>query len=246
MIIKPFQDFDVYCLTLRDDRKNHVRSWLGDKVKFVDGVSTTISNVGRQETISYAWGKFLDHALRDRKTKWSPFVLIEDDCSTHDTLDRETCIPDDVDAFMLGSSSISVSHDFRGEKNKIVVENVDGHDDIYRVLNMLTIHGIMIFSPAYAASMRAAFVENSVMCQKGRTVMCDQVSTMLQRKYNVYAHDKPFVFQDKRLRGLYELTDITISKVSRSFDENEERLLDEHQPMTIKYVRSEYDRTTSH
>jgi len=147
-------------------------------------------------------GQAYQNVLISRYDKGDPFILVEDDIElTH--FDHIIEVPDDADAIYLGVSKMG-NVDGK-DKELLLVDRVDGYDNVYRIYNMLATHAIVYLNMDYARSASDAaqkYLDNGLPHDLG---IAENM-----KDWKVYALDKPMFIQSPKFRYY---TDTAISKL---------------------------------
>jgi hypothetical protein len=175
-----------------DKRKKHILDTFRDyditEVNPVLGISKFQSG-------SIGMSRMIDIGLRQKPFK--PFVIIEDDVSFYRKIPETITIPEDADLLYIG---ISMCGGFNNtDQKKIFAEDVN--DDLVRIYNMLSCHGIIICSPSGAVAFQRCMVEAYF-----KNMYWDLPVSHIQPYYNVYALKKPLLYQDKEYNGCENVT----------------------------------------
>jgi hypothetical protein len=122
------------------------------------------------------------------------FVVMEDDIQETSDLKMEIEIPDDFDAFYLGTSYWANSLD--RSKMSLMTRSTYKQfisDSIYRISHMTSLHAVLYKNGEYN---KTAGIEilNYLQNPNGN-LHCDVVTAELQSKFNVYAVDTPYFYQ---------------------------------------------------
>ena len=160
---------------------------------------------------------------------FQPFVLIEDDSSKYRDFPEFIEIPDNTDILYIGLSKCGTSRYISPDKtwqNKVYMKEIN--DDIVRIYNMLSTHGIIICSASGALAIQKAMME-AYFSDK----IWDLYTSYIQPYYNVYALKIPLVYQDKTLGGAEVETKIRIE------DMKSEMLPDDHHHPCVSVITCE-------
>ena len=198
-----------------DERKNH----MVDIFKDYDITEVIpILDIPRLQSGSIGMGRMIDLGLRnqDRTKPFQPFVILEDDVSFYRDFPENLEIPDDSDIFYIG---ISKCGSFGNRDKKLIIAD-DVNNDVVKLYNMLSAHGIIICSAlgatVYQRCMMEGFIKNTYW---------DLPLSNIHPYYNVYALKQPLVYQDYKYRGCeeptkFELQDYISSK-NKEFYKND-------------------------
>lgn len=152
---------------------------------------------GKEQSACIGINKIIDFGLREQKVNegFSPFAIIEDDVSIYDEIPNQIEIPDDTDFLYIGICKKGlIINKNRGLKNNVYADDID--NNLVRVYNMLSTHGMIICSAAAAATYQRSNMENYYNVDTWDHYLCK-----LQPYYNFYALKKPIVYQDEKYGG---------------------------------------------
>ena len=151
------------------------------------------------------FARMIDIGLRnqDNTKPFQPFIIMEDDATKYREFPESLDIPNDADIVYIGLHSWGYGLD--EPVNIIYSENVD--KNLIRVKNLLALHGVMVCSPAGAATIQRTMVESFY-----RDKPWDIPITHAQPFYNVYALKVPLVYQSAEYGGKQSVTKITAQK----------------------------------
>lgn len=195
-----FNKLKYYFLTCdtNSERSKHI------KEEFKDYNVTSVTPVmGISKFQSGATGhlRMLDLGLinQDRSKLFQPFVLLEDDVSLYREMPDNIEIPDNTDILYIGVSPWGVKNTKNNEPTRtsgceVYYTNID--DNIGKIYNMLSTHGIIICSPLGSHAYQKAVIESF---HKNKPY--DLHIASLQPYYNIYILKKPLVFQDPKYGG---------------------------------------------
>ena len=149
----------------------------------------------------------IDLALRnqDRTLPFQPFIMFEDDVSKYREFPDNIDIPNDADICYVGLSKCGTHKDTEF-CNKLYMKEIN--NDIVRVYNMLSLHGIMICSVLGATAIQKAMMEAYI-----KNIAWDLPIAYIQPYYNVYALKVPLVYQDARFGGCENETKFELSTI---------------------------------
>lgn len=158
-----------------------------------------IFDENRFKSGAIGYSRMIDLALRNqnRNEQFQPFILYEDDCSKYREYPEYIEVPDDSDFVYIGISKVSMNN----STDHIASYFKNVNDEVVRVYNMLSTHGIMVCSASGALAIQKALLE--CYC---REIPWDIYIAYIQPYYNVYALKIPLVYQDSRYGGLEEPT----------------------------------------
>jgi len=162
-----------------------------------------ILNIGKNKSGATGFCKIIDLALKnqDRNKPFEPFIIYEDDCSKYREFPEYIEVPEDADLLYLGISKCGVINNVGYYCSYYKHIN----EDIIKIYNMLSMHGIMICSPSGALAVQKGVLEGYY-----KDVIWDVFVASLQPYYNVYALKVPLVYQDNKYEGNENETKISI------------------------------------
>ena len=145
--------------------------------------------------------KMLELGLKnqDLNKPFQPFVLLEDDATKYRDFPQTIEIPDETDILYIGLSKCGMIED----KWSFSVFYSNINNDLIRVYNMLSLHGLIICSPTGLSVLQLVFnkaLENNTPW--------DVPVAHAQPHYNMYALRIPLVYQLGELGGEEALTKI--------------------------------------
>ncbi len=208
-IMKVFlQQIKHYFLTVDTNgvRKKHMMEEFKDYD--INEVNPVIG-IGRYKSVATGFSRMLDLGLRnqERELPFQPFIIYEDDCSKFREFPEYLDIPDDTDLLYIGLSKCSLNNIRDHVRNYF--ENVN--DDIVKIYNMLSAHGIMVCSALGAHALQKAVIEGFY-----KNNVFDIFLAPLQSYYNMYALRVPLVYQEELYGGNEGETKFTLTDHSSS------------------------------
>jgi len=216
-MIVDLKNIKYYFLTTGQDdqRRNHILTIFQ---KFDITEINPVMGINRYQSGSIGMSRMIDRGLRDqdRTKSFQPFVIMEDDVSFYREFPENLEIPDESDMLFIGISKCGLLNGKDSEK--IFAKNVkvgDSKEEIVRIYNMLTCHGIMICSASGANAFQRAVSEG--FYSKWHW---DLPVAAIQPYYKVYALKKPLVFQDAKYKGCQIATKFELAKYE-DFDEKQ-------------------------
>ena len=161
-----------------------------------------IMNIGIIKSKAAGFSKILDQACinQDKHKPFQPFVIFEDDVKKYRDFPSDIEIPDDTDILYIGLSICGFDKS-RWRWNGVCFKNIN--DDIIKVYNMLTIHGIIVCSIRGLLTLQKCMLESYF-----KNIICDIYTTQIQPYLNVYALKKPLVYQYGKIGGQEKATKI--------------------------------------
>jgi len=177
-----------------ENRKQHILK-IFDKYDITE--INPILNIEKYKSGSIGISRIIDQGLRnqDISKPFQPFVIIEDDISFYKDFPDYIKIPNNTDLLYIGLSiwGLNIGKE-RGEHNNIIFDDIN--DDIFRIYNMLSTHGIIICSPLGALTYQKSIMESYYY-----GVVWDVILAKSQPYINVYALKNPLVYQDPLYGG---------------------------------------------
>jgi hypothetical protein len=198
------KEIPIYFLTTgkNEKRRNHILEIFKD---YNINEVNPLLGISRFKSGSIGMSRIIDIGLRnqDRKKQFQPFLLVEDDVSFYRDIPDEFEIPEDSDLFYLGISRCGSIHD----RDTTLIFAKDYNQNIVRIFNMLSCHGILIASALgaslYQRCMAEAYYKNKPW---------DIPLSHCQKFYKCYAFKKPFFYQDKNYGGQQNATKFTLEE----------------------------------
>ena len=114
-------------------------------------------------------------------------------------------IPDNTDIIYIGISKFGIKSN--KSSKQIYCENIN--DNIVKIYNMLSLHGIIICSIRGLISLQKCFLE-SYYTDK----IWDNYTAKIQPILNVYALKQPLIYQDKSVGGIENDTKFSIKSIN--------------------------------
>jgi hypothetical protein len=188
-----------YYLTCNNKiRKDHLENEF-KKYKLVE--VNPIMNIGRIKSGSTGFSKILDQAcINQVKNKpFQPFVIFEDDVKKYNDFPANIEIPDDTDILYIGLSKCGR----KKQKHCSTVCSKNINDNIIRIYNMLSLHGIIVCSIRGLLTLQKCFLESYF-----KNIIWDTYTAQIQPYLNIYALKKPLVYQFGEIGGQEKPTKI--------------------------------------
>ena len=201
-----FKNSKYYFLTCNNEkRRTHfLEEFTGldiTEVHPVTGIDRLLSGIT-------GFSRMLDKAVSDLKgSSFQPFVLFEDDIKKYRDFPDSMEIPDDADLLYIGLSSYGMS-DF-SHCHELFYKGID--DNIVRIFNMLSLHGIVFCSIRGVLMFQKCLLESYF-----KNEPWDITATWFQPYMNVYALRKPLVYQSADLGGQEGPTKIELHSFCRA------------------------------
>ena len=208
-VIIDLKDIQYYYLTCdtNSSRATHIRDIFSNyKLKEIN----PILGINKFKSGAIGYSRMIDMGLRNQKhdSKFQPFALIEDDVSILNDINTIS-VPDNTDILYIGNSIWGVN-DTNSLVGKPIVYYKNYNDELVKVYNMLSTHGIVVVSSNGANMLQKGLLESFY-----KNKPYDVYIAVQQPYYNCYALRKPFVYQDRKHGGQKGST-----KHSFSYDNN--------------------------
>jgi hypothetical protein len=212
MISINLQQIPTICFSGKNEkRKNQIRSVVSECKLNAEFVECTISE-SQAEGNRKTFIRILERCMQYK----GPCLVLEDDAHPTSWYKNDFIIPDDSDAFYLGScvnflckdwEEKSILHDVLWNYD-IQVEDIS--DYLYKVKNMLTAHAIVFVSDKYKE-----ICYNSLKYNINNNMHSDVIFAHLMNQYNVYLNKKPAFFQNCHDENIvtYWLTKIPLERI---------------------------------
>ena len=167
-----------------------------------------ILNIKKNRSGATGFSKMIDLGLRNQdKTKpFQPFVLFEDDVSKYREFPKYIEILNNTDILYIGLSIYGMNK--IKWCNNIYYSEIN--EDLIRIYNMLTLHGIIICSASGALAIQKCMMEAFF-----KDKIWDIFTAQIQPYYKVYALKEPLVYQDSEIGGQEKYTKISIKDCSK-------------------------------
>ena len=148
-----FKNINIYYLTCdnNSERSKHVKEEFKNyNIKSINPVL----NIPKFKSGATGHLRMIDQALKDQSHNlpFQPFILLEDDVSKYRNFPDIIDIPDDTDILYIGFSPWGIKNNNNNNKEptgaagrEVYYTNID--DNIVKIYNMLSTHGLMICSP---------------------------------------------------------------------------------------------------
>lgn len=199
-----------YFLTCNNElRKNHM---IQEFNKYDLTEVIPIIGIGKNKSGSSGFSRIFNLATKnqDINKPFQPFVIFEDDVTKYRDFPEVLDIPDDADILYIGISIYGMNK----HTHCHTVCYVSINDDIIKISNMLSTHGIIICSIRGLLALQKCVDEAYFM-----DTVWDILFAQIQPYYNVYALRKPLVYQSTEFGGYEDATRI-------EHNDNEDKLID--------------------
>ena len=193
-----FNNSKFYFLTIDEESHKHKAQHVNEVFSEYDIKEVNpMMGIPKNQSGSIGMSRIIDYGLKeqDRTLPFQPFVLLEDDVSLYRDLDNIK-IPDDTDLFYIGISPWGVMDGrLQGDIN-IIYSDVKNYDDIFKIYNMCSCHGIVICSARGASTYQKSMVESFYV-----NLTWDIILSKNLPHINAYALKTPMVYQDTEYGG---------------------------------------------
>lgn len=181
-----------YFLTYNNEKR---KEYMLNEFKDYDitGVeSVKESSINKSGALGFS--KILDLACLNQEYNkpFKPFVIFEDDVKKYREFPESIEIPDDVDILFIGLSLCGMQQN--NWCNTVCYKNIN--EEIIKIHNMLSLHGIIICSPRGLLAIQKCMFEGYF-----KNIIWDIFTAQIQPFYNVYALRKPLVYQYGEIGG---------------------------------------------
>lgn len=209
------RDLNWFFLTSksRNIRKTHIYDTFSEFVLFEVHYNSPFNKLSKFQTGAIGFLRMIETALalQDRTKPFKPFVLLEDDVSKSEHFRYDISYPSDCDLLYVGVS-LCVLKQHNVLKDDCFVYKLS--DEIYKVSHMLSTHGVIVCS-AQGATMFSRCLMEAFFRNTGYDIHL----SCLQGTMNVYALNKPIVYQDKNFNGHEKETNIVLDDVCKNKNE---------------------------
>jgi hypothetical protein len=155
-----------------------------------------VIDANKNKSGATGFSRVLDIATynQNRNQPFQPFVIFEDDVKKYRKFPKMIEIPDDTDILYIGLSTFGMND--KQHINKVCFTNVATNNQVVRIYNMLSLHGIVICSTRGLLAIQKCMLEGYF-----KDIIWDIFTAQIQPYYNVYALKKPLVYQDSTVGG---------------------------------------------
>ena len=191
MKIKLKNIFFYYLTCNNEQRKKHITNEFKE-FKLVE--VNPITDIGKSKSGATGFSKILDQACQDQdKFKpFQPFIIFEDDVKKFRECPLEIDIPDDTDILYIGLSKCGMTN--TGYGYTVCSQNIN--ENIIRIHNMLSLHGIIICSVRGLLSLQKCMLDSYY-----NNKIWDIYTAEIQPYLKVYALKNPLVYQHGKIGG---------------------------------------------
>lgn len=203
---------DIYYLTVPENftRKTHIIEEFKEyslkeinpvPYKNINGNFTNASKKLKSGITGFL--RIIDRVCQETTRNFKPFIILEDDVKKMREFPNNIELPDDSDICYIGLSIWGMTNNQNnGVKNSVCYTNVN--DDIMRVHNMLSTHGLLITSIRGLMTLQKCLLEDYYL-NRG----WDMCLAQSQPFINAYALKNPLVYQYQEIGGQEKPTKIT-------------------------------------
>ena len=203
MILKLY-DLKYYYLTLPNNKERieNIEKNFKD-LDLTQILSITGANISKFQSGALGFCKMADQALaeRDNSNNFMPFGLFEDDANKYREFPETLEIPDNSDILYIGTSIYGYNHSIKWANLNVFTESIDNSTTIYKINNMLSMHGFIITSIR-----ELNYLKNAMNIANNLDIPWDNIFAGIQSKYNVYCLKTPLVYQDGKVGGCEDAT----------------------------------------
>lgn len=207
------ENIKYYFLTYNNEtRKQHMLTEFKEyNITAVD----SIHEDSKYKSGAIGFSKILDLAssIQDNNKPFQPFVMFEDDVKKYRSFPKTIEIPDDADLFFIGLSRCGMQHDVWC--NTVCYSNVKVNENIIKLHNMLSLHGIIICSARGLLAIQKCMFESYF-----KDIIWDIFTAQIQPFYNVYALRIPLVYQYGLIGGQEEPTKIEYTLINKNMEDS--------------------------
>jgi hypothetical protein len=205
-----------YFLTCNNEiRKNHIISEFKN-LKLVE--VNPVINIDKFKSGTTGFSRILDQACinQDKNKPFQPFAIFEDDVKKYREFPSDIELPDDIDILYIGLSTWGLTTGNLGVNGAVCFKNIN--ENIIRIYNMLSTHGMIICSMRGLLSLQKCMFEDYYeKNHKG----WDITICKIQPHLNVYALKDPLVYQYAKIGGQEIYTKINYkSKMDKPIPKN--------------------------
>jgi hypothetical protein len=159
-------------------------------------------NISKLQSGALGFIQMIDRGLNDNSlVDFKPFCILEDDTNIYRKFPDYINIPENADLLYIGTSTYGYNHSIKWANQNVFIESVDNRTDLYRILNMLSTHGIII------TSLKGAnYIKYAMRLAIKHNIAYDNYFAGMQSNYNIYCLKEPLVYQDGIVGGQEEPT----------------------------------------
>jgi hypothetical protein len=204
MIIN-IKEIKYFFLTIPSSKKRiiNVRAAFKTQGIRLNRVDSVIGqNISKEQSGALGFIKMIDRGISDNSLEdFQPFCILEDDTNIYRNFPDSINIPENADLLYIGTSTYGYNHSIRWANQNVFIESVDNRTDLYRILNMLSTHGIVI------TSLKGAdYIKYAMRLAIKHNIVWDNFIAGMQSNYNIYCLKEPLVYQDGIVGGQEEPT----------------------------------------
>lgn len=171
-----------------------------------------ILGIKRYQSGASGFLRMVDAGLKDqnREEPFQPYIMLEDDAAIVSTIPESIEVPENTDILYIGLTRYAME----GSRTKhlaIYHTDVSGYDNVYKIYNLLALHGTIICSARGASAMSKALYEAHINNRPW-----DIPVAYMHPFYNVYALKNPLVYQYQKVGGHERATKITFDSLDKN------------------------------
>tara|TARA_Y100000389_G_scaffold45476_2_gene40291 strand:- start:303 stop:992 length:690 start_codon:yes stop_codon:yes gene_type:complete len=153
-----------------------------------------IKGIGKSRSGASGFSRILDQAVIDQDINkpFQPFVIFEDDVKKMNDFPSEIETPDDTDILYIGLSVCGMDKNTHCH----MVCSEDVNENVIRIYNMLSLHGIIVCSIRGLLTLQKCMLESYF-----KDIIWDIYTAQIQPYMNVYALKNPLVYQCGKIGG---------------------------------------------
>tara|TARA_Y100000768_G_scaffold189704_1_gene142099 strand:- start:1528 stop:2223 length:696 start_codon:yes stop_codon:yes gene_type:complete len=181
-------NINYYFLTCDDYKKQNIKRELSEhnliEINPIMGISKFRSGVT-------GFLRIINKSIQNQKEKniFEPFIILEDDVKTYRDFPDNLEIPDECDILYIGLSKWGITtNPNQGVEGSVKYTNIN--NDIIKIYNMLSTHGMLICSIQGLFILQQCLMEDYLYDRHYDLSICQ-----IQPYYNIYALKKPLVYQ---------------------------------------------------
>jgi len=195
------KNLKYYFLTFKNEtRRKHM---FNEFSKFDLTAVETIPRNSKYKSGGLGISKILDLVTKQLKNPqiFQPFGLLEDDIKQYRDFPEFVDVPDHIDILYLGLSNAGMNKEV--QNYDVCLKHLEDYDDLIKVYNMLSSHGILICSIRGLLSIQKCALEGFFTNRPW-----DIFYSQMQPYLNIYAFKTPLIYQCKDVGGQEKATKI--------------------------------------
>jgi len=202
-MILNLKELKYYYLTIpkNTERMNNMENNFKD-LNLTRVYSVTGQNITKEQSGGLGWIKIVNIELNNCSDGvFKPFGMFEDDANKYREFPDYIDVPDNADLLYIGTSIYGYNHSIKWANLNVFTANVEDRTDLYRIFNMLSMHGILVISRR-----GAMYIKESMEKGVKQNIIWDNIFAGNQSHYNVYCLKTPLVYQDGKVGGCEDAT----------------------------------------